>query len=212
MFCKININCNYSFSRNSKNTTQNYGNIKPNKNYIETTTVYRPAKFANNKDNEFRYNKKLSNSLNLSDYGGEEYSPKNIKIIKNNQYILNLNSITIDVDQINKDKSIMDINCSSLEDELISTKKLYPDQQNNNNSQKNHIQIKRIKKNYFDDNTERMPIKNASKQTPSTKNSMQYDIIENNNFNNIKKDFNNMKMNNKSKENIKKKKKIIKLI
>ena len=34
---------------------------------------------------------------------------------------------------------------------------------------------------------------------------MQYDIIENNNFNNIKKDFNNMKMNNKSKENIKKK-------
>ena len=50
-----------------------------------------------------------------------------------------------------------------------------------------------------------MPIKNASKQTPSTKNSMQYDIIENNNFNNIKKDFNKMKMNNKSKENIKKK-------
>ena len=203
---KININCNYSFSRNSKNTTQNYGNINPNKNYMENSTVYRESKYPNNnKDNEFRYNKKLSNSLNLRDYGGEEYSPKNIKIIKNNQYILNLNSITIDVDQINKDKSIMDINCSSLEDELLSPKKLYPEQQNNNNSQKNHIQIKRIKKNYFDDNNERMPIKNMSKQTPSTKNSMQYDIklIDNNNF---KKDFNNMKMNNKSKENIKKNK------
>ena len=55
---------------------------------------------------------------------------KNIKIIKNNQYILNLNSITIDVDQINKDKSIMDINCSSLEDELVSPKKLYPEKPN----------------------------------------------------------------------------------
>ena len=103
---------------------------------MENSTVYRQAKYTNNKDNEFRYNKKLSNSLNLRDYGGEEYSPKNIKIIKNNQYILNLNSITIDVDQINKDKSIMDINCSSLEDELISPKQLYPEQQNKNNSQK----------------------------------------------------------------------------
>jgi hypothetical protein len=111
----ININCNYSFSRNNKKSSQNYGNLKTSRNIMDNYgTVYRPAKYPNNRDNEFKYNKKLSNSLNLREIEGEEYSPKNIKIIKNNQYILNLNSITIDMDQINKDKNLMEMNCGIL--------------------------------------------------------------------------------------------------
>ena len=31
-----------------------------------------------------------------------------------------MNSITIDIDQINKDKNIMEINCSNLDDKIIN--------------------------------------------------------------------------------------------
>ena len=216
----ININCNYSFSRNNKKSSQNYGNLKTSRNIMDNYgTVYRPAKYPNNRDNEFKYNKKLSNSLNLREIEGEEYSPKNIKIIKNNQYILNLNSITIDMDQINKDKNLMEMNCGILNGNVMSPNRLNIKKDNNNinNSQKKHIQIKRIKKKYSEENNE-IPPKNAGKETFSTKNSLIYDIklMDNSNSNssNIKNKLldinkknniiNNFKSNNKSKEAIRK--------
>ena len=218
----ININCNYSFSRNNKKSSQNYGNLKTSRNIMDNYgTVYRPAKYPNNRDNEFKYNKKLSNSLNLREIEGEEYSPKNIKIIKNNQYILNLNSITIDMDQINKDKNLMEMNCGILNGNVMSPNRLNIKKDNNNinNSQKKHIQIKRIKKKYSEENNE-IPPKNAGKETFSTKNSLIYDIklMDNSNSNssNIKNKLldinkknniiNNFKSSNKSKEVIKKNK------
>ena len=149
-------------------------------------TVYRPAKYPNNRDNEFKYNKKLSNSLNLREIEGEEYSPKNIKIIKNNQYILNLNSITIDMDQINKDKNLMEMNCGILNGNVMSPNRLNIKKDNNNinNSQKKHIQIKRIKKKYSEENNE-IPLKNGGKETFSTKNSLIYDLKLMDNSNNM---------------------------
>lgn len=217
----ININCNYSFSRNNKKSSQNYGNLKTSRNSMDNygTAVYRPTKYPNNKDNEFKYNKKLSNSLNLREIEGEEYSPKNIKIIKNNQYILNLNSITIDVDQINKDKNLMEINCGNLNGNVMSPNKSNIKIDNNiNNSQKKHIQIKRIKKKNSEENNE-IPAKTSAKETFSTKNSLIYDLklMDNsNNSSNIKNKIldinkknniiNNFKSSNKSKEIIKKNK------
>ena len=216
----ININCNYSFSRNNKKSSQNYGNLKTSRNNMDNYgTVYRPAKYPNNKDNEFRYNKKLSNSLNLREIEGEEYSPKNIKIIKNNQYILNLNSITIDMDQINKDKNLMEMNCSSLNGNVMSPNKsnIKKDNNNINNSYKKHIQIKGIKKKYSEENNE-IPTKNPGKETFSIKNSLIYDVklMENSNSSNIKNNLldlnkknniiSNFKTSNKSKEVIRKNK------
>ena len=218
---KMNINNNYSFSRNAKNSNQNEGNLKINKNHIDNYTMaYMTTKYTNSNNNnenynEFKYNKKLREYEEI-------YSPKNIKkinIIKNNQYILNLNSITIDVDQINKDKSIMEINCSSLEDEAINSKILSPELVHNS-SKKKHIYIqKKIKKKNLDENNDRIPVKSVSKQTPSTKNSMQYDIkLLDNNISNIKPKYidmnknnilNNLKMKNKPKDNIRKNKKML---
>ena len=204
---KKNINCNFSFSRNGKNIVMNFGNLRTSKNYMGNfSSVNKPLKYSNNNDNEFKFNKKLKKSLNLRE-DDEEFSPKNvknIKIIKNNQYILNLNSITIDVEQINKDKNIMEINCSNLDDNIINLK-LSP--QKDNNPKKNHIYIKRTV-----NNNDRVYLNNITKETPTTKNFTQNDIrlsekknnksnknykILDTNKNNI---LNKFKMRNKSKE------------
>ena len=170
---KLNISCN-NYARKSRNEGKNLGNLKSKNEYNANTVVNRVSKKLSSKDNEkdndnFNENEhdnKLSNSLNLEEY--EEYCPKDvkkIKIIKNNQYILNLNSITIDVDQINKDKNLMEINCDSLGEQIINTK-LAP--QNNNNIQKN-IVIQQIN-NIRNESKEEIPTKHTYKQTPLMKN------------------------------------------
>ena len=126
---KINISFNYSNSRNQKNDSKNIGNIKENKNEANSSVKRR-----GNKDNL------LSSSLNLEECEYDEFSPQSsqkIKIIKNNQYIVNLNSITIDVEQINKDKNLMEINCSTLEDNIINSKLLFLKESNNNDKKQN---------------------------------------------------------------------------
>ena len=211
---KINISCNNN-SRKSRNVNQNLGIYKINKNGNNTTVIKRLTKKLNNNknnyidndnDNEYGHNKKLSSSLNLDDY--EECCQKNvkkIKIIKNNQYILNLNSITIDLDQINKDKNLMEINCSSLEDKIINSSQFA-----NNKKMQNHLILQQIKKNLSDDIIDDISIKNASKETSSTKNSLLSDkkLLDNKN-NHIKKKlmnvgkkniFKNFNLKNKQKE------------
>ena len=190
---KININSNYSCSRNSKKATKNYGNLQANKNnYDNCRSVQRQNKKS----------KKLSNSLNYDEFEEyEEYSSKNIqkiKIIRNNQYIVNLNSITIDVDQINKDKNLMDINCSSLEGKLINSNILSPLQESFNNSKKN-ILIKKNDKNFFDENNDKKPLKTEINETVSTKNENPYEtkLLEENIENNIKNKILKLKRKNK---------------
>ena len=199
---KLNISCN-NYSRNSRNATKIFGSLKTNRNDYSSNTVMNKysKKFSNKKfgkdiynDNEFGYNNKLSNSMNLDEY--EEYGPKNIKkikIIRNNQYILNLNSITIDVDQINKDKNLMEINCSALEDKLINSKLI------GNKTKKSQ---KKIILQQIDNNNDGISLKNISKETPSTKNFIQSDNNMKNKILNIEKKniSNNPKLKNKQKE------------
>ena len=213
---KINISCNNN-SKKSRNVNQNLGIYKTIKNDNNTTVIKRLTKKLNNNknnyidndndnDNEYGHNNKLSSSINLDDY--EECCPKNvkkIKIIKNNQYILNLNSITIDLDQINKDKNLMEINCSSLEDKIINSSKFA-----NNKKMQNHIILQQIKKNLSDDIIDDISIKNVSKETSSTKNSLLSDkkLLDNKNNNmknklmNVEKKniFNNFNLKIKQKE------------
>ena len=163
---RLNISCNYSCSRNSRNITKNFINLKTEKNNLDEcssvkTSVKRGTKRSKN------FNK----SLNFEDNEFEEFSPSNIqkiKIIKNNQYIVNLNSITIDVDQINKDKNIMEINCSNLEYKIINDKPLLSPKKRNNNNKS--IIIKRMKKNNIDEINDKIPIKKEEERSPSTKN------------------------------------------
>ena len=172
---KLNVSCNYSCSRNSKKITKNFGNLNTNKNcYVDSQSVKRQIKKVKN----------LNNSLNFEESEYEECSPKNIqkiKIIKNNQYIVNLNAITIDIDQINKDKNLMEINCSSLEDNLINSKILFPLQESNKSSHKN-IHIKRKEKNLFDENKEKKEDKTQNKnESHKRENSSDIKILDNNN-------------------------------
>ena len=199
---KINISTNYSCSRNSKNITKNYGQLKINKNNVnECKSVQRKKK---------KVNKKISDSLNFEENEYDEYSPKNIqkiKIIKNNQYIVNLNSITIDIDEINKDKNILDINCSNLDDK-INSRLLSPLKEKNNDSKKN-ILIKNINTNFLDENNNRKTINSLNKNIPLTQNDnlSEIKIIDTDKDINIKnkildidkKNFNNIKMNNNKK-------------
>ncbi len=171
---KLNISC-ANYMRKSRNETKNFGNLRSKNNFNANTVANRVSKKLTIKDNEkdidtFNENdnsNKFSSSLNLEE--SEEYCPKDvkkIKIIKNNQYILNLNSITIDVDQINKDKNLMEINCDSLGDKIINSKMA---SHNNNNMHKN-IVIQQINNNIHKESKDEIPIKHAYKQTPLMKN------------------------------------------
>ena len=204
---KLNSSCNYSCSRNSKKITTNFGNLKTEKNNPDDcSSIKRGTKKS----------KQLNKSLNFDDYEFEDFSQNNIqkiKIIKNNQYIVNLNSITIDIDQINKDKNIMEINCSNLDDKIINSKLLSSPMKNNNNNIKKSIVIKRMKKNHLDEINDKHKSKIEEKGATSTKNKTQSEIkmsdINGNDIYNIKQkilerdkknNVYNLKMNNKNKE------------
>ena len=188
---KLNASCNYSCSRNTQNLSNNLVNLKENKNNIDDFKSL---------NKQTKNDKKLSNSLNFEESEYEDYTPKNvqkIKIIKNNQYIVNLNSITIDVDQINNDKNLMEINCNTLENNFINPKLLLPIE-NNKSSHKN-IRIKRKEKISFDETNEinekkeKKPIKNES--TKNVYSSKIKNLENNNDMNNFKNKLS--KLNNK---------------
>jgi serine/threonine protein phosphatase PrpC len=123
------------------------------------------------------------------------------------------------MEQINKDKNLKDMNCGILNGNVMSPNKsnIKKDNKYINNSHKKHIQIKRNKKKFSEENNE-IPLKNAGKETFSAKNSLIYDLklMENNNNSNIKNKIldinkknniiNNVKSSNKPKELIRKNK------
>ncbi len=145
-------------------------------------------------DTDYRGYKKLNKSLNLDI--DDVFINDKIKIGRNN-YLVNLNSITLDEDIINKDESILEINCDYSYNELIGNNNLI--KKENSKSYKKQINLKKIKVNYIDD-------KNLGKEISTVKNSLN----KNTDYNNIKKNllnlnkkifFGNIKFNNNNNSN-----------
>ena len=145
-------------------------------------------------DTDYRGYKKLNKSLNLDI--DDVFINDKIKIGRNN-YLVNLNSITLDEDIINKDESILEINCDYSYNELIGNNNLI--KKENSKSYKKQINLKKLKVNYIDD-------KNLGKEISTVKNSLN----KNTDYNNIKKNllnlnkkifFGNIKFNNNNNSN-----------
>ena len=110
---------------------------KPNK-IEDITTGYERLQ------TEIDFNKKLNRSLDLK--LNHEYMNNK----ENDNYSLNLNTITLDEDKINKDENIMEMKCDYSYNEIISPRDI--DDKRKNKGDKKKENLKNIKLNYIDNN------------------------------------------------------------
>ena len=160
---------NYTINKDTKNLEKNIKLKIKNNGRLNITYLNKPVSNLNNsfnsKDNDNNNNQKLENILS-----DNEYSPRSIKIKKikhKDDSDIKLDSISIDEEQINKDKNIVDINYSTLNNELNDSNN-YSLKHSNNSSLNSLNKKEKYLLTYDDINSKNKLDEKMSKETPST--------------------------------------------